>query len=59
MSSPLAFLVMTLLGTYAGFYWRGLSPDPTIYHAGLRFYQNGSAWALCNLRLLWWTLNRA
>src|SRR5882672_9278748 len=55
LSSPLAFLVLTLLGHYAVYRARRYRLTRTIYR-GVRFYQTGSAWRYAICALLWWTL---
>ena len=55
LSSPIAFLVLTLLGHYAVYRARRYRLTRTIYR-GVRFHQTGSAWRYAVCALIWWTL---
>jgi len=55
LSSPIAFLVLTLLGQYAVYRARRYRLTRTIYR-GVRFHQTGSAWRYAVCALWWWTL---
>jgi uncharacterized membrane protein YjgN (DUF898 family) len=55
LSSPIAFLVLTLLGHYAVYRARRYRLTRTIYR-GVRFHQTGSAWRYAVCALTWWTL---
>jgi uncharacterized membrane protein YjgN (DUF898 family) len=55
MASPIAFIVLTLLGHYAVYRARRYRLSRTIYR-GVRFHQTGSAWRYAICALLWWTL---
>jgi uncharacterized membrane protein YjgN (DUF898 family) len=55
LSSPIAFLVLTLLGQYAVYRARRYRLTRTIYR-GVRFHQTGSAWRYAVCALFWWTL---
>jgi uncharacterized membrane protein YjgN (DUF898 family) len=55
LSSPVGFLVLTLLGHYAVYRARRYRLTRTIYR-GVRFHQTGSAWRYAVCALFWWTL---
>jgi uncharacterized membrane protein YjgN (DUF898 family) len=55
LSSPIAFLVLTLLGQYAVYRARRYRLTRTIYR-GVRFHQTGSAWRYAVCALLWWVV---
>src|SRR5712671_3268420 len=55
LSSPLALLVLTVLGHYAVYRARRYRLTRTVYR-GVRFHQSGSAWRYAICAVFWWTL---